>query len=520
MRRALLCLLLAANLRAAVYYVDPGSGSDSNAGTSTGAAWAHVPGSVGFTGSGWATINNGDTVVVKGGTTNNCQVLIDNGHFSGSAAFDSITIISGHLYSTPWGSGRAIFDQQNTRLYGIAFSTGAVGITFDGFEVREVKDGSNAIFGSGSACIEMGAISSKPTNIKVRRCYLHHAYGTTTDHGFGVEWYGPDVNSASTCIVELNRIKNVRTKGIECYGTNNIIRKNFVTKTGDHGIVFSGTYLDLEANLIDMVFPDNGIAEVNGAFVHDPVYAFKANHGNCDIFNNLAYSSTAADHAQGFASHGPTVRFFHNSAANFKQTGNFGDNGANAFNIGFERDSANDQSNNSVQNSVGAFCAPSTGNGQFFFYYLSTNMVAKYNDWCSTAGSQIATWYDGSTHQLTLSQLDGGGYPNGISISNDQNVDPAWTGGSFPSDINDDGTPNTDYFKLTSSTPSAVLTTSNSLSGSSANGAQASSKFSTDILGNTRSSWSMGAYEYVVATPATVPQGKLGRARPGGRHGL
>src|SRR5437660_76446 len=105
---AISTVMLASLGQAAVFYVDVGSGSDSNNGTSQGTAWAHLPGTVGFSGSAWATLQNGDTVYVKGGTVNNVQVKFTSSSYNGNNAFDSIKVVSGHLAGTTWGSGRAI----------------------------------------------------------------------------------------------------------------------------------------------------------------------------------------------------------------------------------------------------------------------------------------------------------------------------------------------------------------------------------------------------------------------------
>src|SRR5438045_1975097 len=99
---ALLSIILPA--RATVYYVDSGSGSDSNAGTSTSAAWAHVPGAAGFSGGGWQTIVNGDTIVVKGGSMNLYQITFNTSSYNGSAENNTIIIISRYCSFNPWGS--------------------------------------------------------------------------------------------------------------------------------------------------------------------------------------------------------------------------------------------------------------------------------------------------------------------------------------------------------------------------------------------------------------------------------
>src|SRR5215471_11458186 len=127
---------------ATVYYVDIGLGNDSNNGTSVSSAWAHAPGTVGISGSGWATLRNGDTLLVKGGSTNHFRIEVTPAFYQGTATYDSIIIRSGHLHSTPWGTGRAIIDGENSRTAGVGFcgalSGPLLGITFEGFEVRNI----------------------------------------------------------------------------------------------------------------------------------------------------------------------------------------------------------------------------------------------------------------------------------------------------------------------------------------------------------------------------------------------
>src|ERR1043166_2269769 len=82
-------------VQATVYYVDIGSGSDSNSGTSSSSPWAHLPGRVGVSASGWAVIKSGDVVYVKGGTVNPVSVFFNPTWYGGSASFDSILVQSG-----------------------------------------------------------------------------------------------------------------------------------------------------------------------------------------------------------------------------------------------------------------------------------------------------------------------------------------------------------------------------------------------------------------------------------------
>lgn len=100
-----LLLLAGATVSGATYFVDYGSGSDSNAGTSTGAAWQHIPGDDRATGSAAITLSSGDVVVLRGG--------VAYAHDSTSVwrlNSSGVTIRSGHLHSPQWGTDRAEVD--------------------------------------------------------------------------------------------------------------------------------------------------------------------------------------------------------------------------------------------------------------------------------------------------------------------------------------------------------------------------------------------------------------------------
>lgn len=100
MRRIILLaaiLLCATGARATTYYVDYSAGSDSNAGTSKGAAWKHAPGMLGLTPGGGSTgdgcastcasttINPGDAIILKGGIIWPYTTLPWQPNFSGNA---------------------------------------------------------------------------------------------------------------------------------------------------------------------------------------------------------------------------------------------------------------------------------------------------------------------------------------------------------------------------------------------------------------------------------------------------
>ena len=106
MRFALLIILLPLRLFAATYYVDFDAGSDSNAGTSTGAAFKHCPGDALATSTAaGTTLAAGDTVNFKGGVVYRGQVV---GQASGSAG--NFITLQGDASVHGWGTGKAIME--------------------------------------------------------------------------------------------------------------------------------------------------------------------------------------------------------------------------------------------------------------------------------------------------------------------------------------------------------------------------------------------------------------------------
>jgi hypothetical protein len=119
----------------------------------------------------------------------------------------------------------------------------------------------------------------------------------------------------------------------------------------------------------------------------------------------------------------------------------------------------------------------------------------------------IAVNSGGSYSFYTAAAASGSTIGTGNTFANLTQANPAFTGGSLPTGIDSSFHPNTTYFALSANTPAAIRNTGKSLTSLPANGAQPSSKFATDILGNTRSAWSMGAYEYGAAVAPSAPTG-------------
>jgi hypothetical protein len=151
------CLILMAlwvptAARAATYYVDYASGSDTNNGTSTASAWKHCPGDYAIADVASTAVpsknqlHSGDTVVFKGGVTysivpsgwrnifytwnTNGGIVINNSGTPGG-------VITYDGTGNSWGTGRAVIDG-NCMPYGVAitFESGVSYFTLTGFEIR------------------------------------------------------------------------------------------------------------------------------------------------------------------------------------------------------------------------------------------------------------------------------------------------------------------------------------------------------------------------------------------------
>jgi hypothetical protein len=164
------CWLPSNRSDAETYYIDFADGVDSNSGTATATAWKHCPGDTAATGNSAAlTPLAGDFVVFKGGVT---YSIADGTYISmkgsGSSVGGDITYISGHVHSSPWGTGRAVID-------GAAYSSGSDGIirigslsyiTIKGLEIENMPVADNY---SSSIKIDSTSFS----NITIDNCYIH-----------------------------------------------------------------------------------------------------------------------------------------------------------------------------------------------------------------------------------------------------------------------------------------------------------------------------------------------------------
>jgi hypothetical protein len=498
-------ILFAYPASATVYYVDVETGDNAKAGTSISSAWKHLPQTVGQTGSGWATLVDGDTVFVKGGTTNLCQVALTTSNYKGSSGkFDSIKLVSGHLNSPPWGTGRAIFDEQNTRTYGffVGDNTQTTGITFDGFEIRNIKAGGpgGSMGSTGSACFDIGG-NGRPQYTKIRRCWLHDALRTVNNTGTGI-----NVTSADYFCAEYNEIgPAIGTKGMDITDCHHgVLKQNYVHATGDHGISCDGTNWDICGNLIYMT-PANG-----SAYAHGPVFALKVYQGFYDIWNNVCFSDGTNEYSSGiglFAGSG-NDRVVHNTTYRFLYSNEDHERGVGIA-VGCEDNSLTNcliQSNICISNKN--YCP--SGGSAFYMHKSCSNVTVRLNNlfWKASNDSVAGIRTNVYDHYYSTGQFDTAGSDWNCSFVGNTQLNPTWVGGNLPTGLDSNGHPNTAYFALSDSSPSS-LRTGIPLYGDGIHGYSSDpNKFLADILGTVRKSWSLGAYEYVPPTSAlTAPSG-------------
>lgn len=164
---------------AATYYIDYQSGSDSNNGISTSTPWKRCPGMVGYTGA--YTHSAGDKFVFKGGATWPSTVFPFIVKYSGVQANPDI-YTGGQLEGTPWGTGYPVFDGEDTGNFssGLITNTGVKQyFTINGIKIIRAGDTTD---GSGQAMLFLGG-----SGITVSNCWLEpngiNAFAYATDSG-------------------------------------------------------------------------------------------------------------------------------------------------------------------------------------------------------------------------------------------------------------------------------------------------------------------------------------------------
>ncbi|MHA2099999.1 MAG: Ig-like domain-containing protein, partial [Candidatus Kariarchaeaceae archaeon] len=140
-----LIIITSSILFSQTYYVDYTGGSNSNNGISEATAFKHCPGDPSASGTAAGiTLQPGDVVIFKGGVKYLGQVLVN---VSGTSS-NYIT----YKGSLTWGTGKPIFDMQNTRSYGFKSTSARHYIRIEGIEFFNYNYGGDHVMeiGGGS----------------------------------------------------------------------------------------------------------------------------------------------------------------------------------------------------------------------------------------------------------------------------------------------------------------------------------------------------------------------------------
>jgi hypothetical protein len=131
------------NASATEYYVDYSNGSDSNSGIAQNSPFQHCPGDPNASDNAAnVVLSPGDIVTFKAGVDYKGQVIISN-----SGTEQNYILFRG---STNWGTGKSIFDMENSREYGFKSLGAEYFIQIERIEFLHYKDGSDHVIQIGA----------------------------------------------------------------------------------------------------------------------------------------------------------------------------------------------------------------------------------------------------------------------------------------------------------------------------------------------------------------------------------
>jgi parallel beta-helix repeat protein len=515
---ALAVLLFAAasavHIRAAAYYVDPAVGSDTwngqyeTAHGGTAGPWRHFPGTLGVTGSGWVLIRPGDSVVVKGGAVLPDSIQIDSTWYANGASGNLIKLLSGHL--SGWGSQRAAVDggasPSGAGIWGKGFHILARSyIHIEGFEIRNMKNETNSagvfIDGDTSSWCEI------VDNV------IHEIYGAPGPSGYGIEVTGG--LAAAYMLIDGNVIYHTEEKAIELYNQGKCtIRRNFISQTNDHGVVISSSGNTIYDNLITQA----GYHWMSYESPFRPSFGLKFD-SDPTVFadNNTMYDNVLFDCSSGIGIlDGNNNRICFNTVYHSGfQGGEAGGYEGAAFAIEDDGTAGSHiPSGNVVQDNIFYFGNLINSAAQTVAFNAKIgpdNAITKNLIFCDSAHLSTLVYFSdtGGPRWNTVSWFEGAdGFSSigsGNSASRNVVLDPLLAGGtgaaimsSLPTGFTSSWSPNTGSFGLSSLTPQSVK-----------EGDPLAAPFDTDIVGRTRRTYSLGAYEQteIAPLPPTPPSG-------------
>lgn len=343
---------LTSTVLAMTYYIDYVSGSDSNNGTSMGAAWQHVPGDPRAMGNvASAVLSGGDTVIFKGGvtyitpTTGNCRIDLN---WSGTS--DSSRIIYDGNSAGIFGSGKAILTSNNdtgacTAWRAFYASNAKSNITIQNFEFYDIGGYAATPPPTGCSITSGGkngsgiSFTAGGSNITVKDNYFHEigewhnqdplTSGSIEGGGLGFKNMGGNV------VAENNEFTKVSVAmGIYATGNNSIngitIRNNNIHNYIRWGIDIApqgnnATFqnINIHNNKIhDYTEFDQGNwggcgewPHTDGIFVRSDYSGITWN--NINIYNNEFYDTgtVGGGTASIYITEGPSVNVYNNTFA-------------------------------------------------------------------------------------------------------------------------------------------------------------------------------------------------------------
>jgi len=533
------CLLISLSPQvviAATYYSDFATGLDTNNGTSTSTPWKYMPGMSGWTGS--KTLSSGDVVVLKGGShwtftsttanliTPSTSITIMGGQqcgFTGSPAVacDGTTTPCGSTASvscnggTAWGSGYPIIDgtgSASNSFRAMISDLSGYALTVDGLELynigEPVNDGGYGVdFEGGSNltvenclfdtnAVDGIALAENSNNTTVSNFIIH-------DNIFEAQGR-VDIESCGNGGCTSTVMSNIQFYNNTFYGPNTT------------GKVFTGgssPYYHTDGIMINGG-NSNAVYGINGMVVHHNKFIgdWCAYNGTADVgVTAVLYLSGAI--SSSYSESGTLVydNLFEDDAVNCLMSGTTAEPPWNwaAIGIGNGYHTGDQIYNNTfyginVNASAEAAIAVNDTAGATGII-IKNNIMAKCDNCISysdnvTSTKSIATITDNQFWSINTNSLindNGNTYTTCATILSDGYIASGYCANSNPefTTLPTQGTAGSGNFNLLSNSPTI------------GQGANLSSIFTTDILGNTWTvPYGLGAYEYgaVQSTQSTL----------------
>jgi len=294
----LLAFTISHDAYAATYYVDFDNGSDSNDGTSTETAWKNIPGTCStatsskvtctFLTNNWATINAGDTIKIKSGTTHDYsdggRILVDSAYYNDGTSNQPIKI----QRDIQWGSGTVVIDGAGITVANYYAMLNIItrdyiiidGIFKNGIKIQNSSENGIFVYDSGDNGFELRnseVYNSTKINIKI----TSSDKGTPTYIG-NITLYNIEAHKTSTTGDSGSNISIA-------FGENLLIQFCRVYDAGGDGI-----HLGSSRNswILDNMVYNNGVDGEQGIDISiDGDYKGRFDGYSITVRNNIAYDN-------------------------------------------------------------------------------------------------------------------------------------------------------------------------------------------------------------------------------------